>query len=155
MKHIELVRSIVQVRSSAEEALRASYAQSLDKRVVFLGTPVWIDALCINYVDQTDKGQQVATMGDIYSKAHEVRTWLGEARGWTNSAFDSFARLYEDYYKRTGQQTIAKELFSAERDRRLPAGCHEKAIREFFSAPWGRHWHILPSQRHHLFMSVC
>ena len=37
----------------------------------------WIDATCINQQDLKERGHQVAVMGQIYSKAVEVRVWLG------------------------------------------------------------------------------
>lgn len=38
---------------------------------------IWIDALCINQDDSTEKGHQVTQMGDIYSEASRVCVWLG------------------------------------------------------------------------------
>ena len=38
---------------------------------------LWIDAICINQQDLKERGHQVAVMGQIYSKAAEVRVWLG------------------------------------------------------------------------------
>lgn len=40
---------------------------------------IWIDALCINQDDMTEKGQQVQSMAKIYAKANCVIVWLGEA----------------------------------------------------------------------------
>jgi hypothetical protein len=39
--------------------------------------PLWIDAICINQSDLDERSKQVAIMGQIYSKATEVRAWLG------------------------------------------------------------------------------
>ena len=38
----------------------------------------WIDAICINQNDATEKTRQVGLMYDIYSRATEVIMWLGE-----------------------------------------------------------------------------
>src|SRR5690349_1230830 len=38
---------------------------------------IWIDAICINQDDLDERSKQVAIMGQIYSKAFEVRAWLG------------------------------------------------------------------------------
>ncbi|KAK4565543.1 hypothetical protein LTR86_004160 [Recurvomyces mirabilis] len=42
---------------------------------------IWVDAICINQCDEPgtniEKSKQVAIMADIYSKASEVRIWLG------------------------------------------------------------------------------
>ncbi|KAK4210989.1 heterokaryon incompatibility protein-domain-containing protein [Rhypophila decipiens] len=37
----------------------------------------WLDALCINQMDPSDKAQQVPLMSDIFHKAHKVIVWLG------------------------------------------------------------------------------
>lgn len=39
---------------------------------------LWIDALCINQNDLTEKASQVARMGQIYRNASAVIVWLGE-----------------------------------------------------------------------------
>ena len=39
---------------------------------------LWIDAICINQQDHTEKGPQVALMGLIYRQADTVLCWLGE-----------------------------------------------------------------------------
>jgi hypothetical protein len=38
---------------------------------------IWIDALCINQRDETEKSKQVQMMGQIYKKAAMVLMWLG------------------------------------------------------------------------------
>ena len=40
--------------------------------------PLWIDALCINQSDESEKSRQVPLMGDIYHKAESVLVWLGK-----------------------------------------------------------------------------
>ncbi|KAK4228083.1 heterokaryon incompatibility protein-domain-containing protein [Podospora fimiseda] len=38
---------------------------------------VWIDAICINQEDNTEKGYQVQTMARVYAQARGVVVWLG------------------------------------------------------------------------------
>lgn len=38
---------------------------------------LWIDAICINQTDTTERNHQVQQMGEIYSRAREVIAWLG------------------------------------------------------------------------------
>jgi hypothetical protein len=38
---------------------------------------IWIDAICINQENITEKGQEVGRMGEIYHKAERVIVWLG------------------------------------------------------------------------------
>ncbi|KAK5136505.1 hypothetical protein LTR08_002849 [Meristemomyces frigidus] len=59
-------------------------------------SPIWIDALCINQQDDSDKQEQVAMMGEIFGSAQEVLVWLGEgperpiARSQSDVAFDDY-----------------------------------------------------------------
>ena len=39
---------------------------------------LWVDAICINQQDVTEKSAQVPRMTDIYSSARQVLAWLGE-----------------------------------------------------------------------------
>lgn len=39
---------------------------------------IWIDALCINQRDISERSQQVGIMRDIYGKAQDVLVWFGE-----------------------------------------------------------------------------
>ena len=41
------------------------------------GRPIWIDAICINQLDDNDKAQQLAVMAHIYRRAQTVWAWLG------------------------------------------------------------------------------
>lgn len=47
--------------------------------------PLWVDALCIDQVNNEEKSKQVSLMGDIYHKAGRVLVWLGrESQGSGN-----------------------------------------------------------------------
>ncbi|KUJ24386.1 uncharacterized protein LY89DRAFT_713249 [Mollisia scopiformis] len=46
-------------------------------RTVYAGKWFWIDALCIDQENLSEKAIQVALMGEIYSKASKVIIWLG------------------------------------------------------------------------------
>ncbi|CVL12860.1 related to heterokaryon incompatibility protein het-6 [Fusarium proliferatum] len=48
---------------------------------------VWIDAICINQEDTTEKEFQVPLMGKIYSRSKEVLVWLGNSDDITKNAF--------------------------------------------------------------------
>lgn len=47
---------------------------------------LWVDAVCINQADCTEKGHQVRYMGDIYSLAKTTFVWLGPGHTGTNRA---------------------------------------------------------------------
>lgn len=40
---------------------------------------LWVDAICINQIDDDEKSEQVSKMGEVYSGATKVYAWLGEA----------------------------------------------------------------------------
>ncbi|KAJ4259728.1 hypothetical protein NW762_007659 [Fusarium torreyae] len=47
----------------------------------------WIDALCINQDDTTERGQQVQNMRRIYAEARQVLVWLGQGTATSERAF--------------------------------------------------------------------
>jgi hypothetical protein len=49
-------------------------------RVVCKTDFVWIDGICINQSDRSERAHQVSLMGEIYSIAQEVIAWLGPER---------------------------------------------------------------------------
>ncbi|GKU10149.1 unnamed protein product, partial [Fusarium langsethiae] len=53
---------------------------------------IWVDALCINQEDATEKGQQVQSMAKIYAKANSVIVWLGEAADESDEALREICR---------------------------------------------------------------
>lgn len=48
---------------------------------------LWVDAICINQLDDVEKGHQVSRMGQIYAKARAVAAWLGPATEDSKFAF--------------------------------------------------------------------
>jgi hypothetical protein len=59
------------VTSNLESALR--HLRLATERKV-----MWVDAICINQRDPTEKSHQVGQMRDIYRNAKQVLVWLGE-----------------------------------------------------------------------------
>lgn len=61
----------------------------------------WVDALCINQKDNSEKSRQVQMMGDIYKRATRVFAWLGRATRRTIPVFKwirrSVARVTSRY----------------------------------------------------------
>ncbi|KAF2004595.1 HET-domain-containing protein [Amniculicola lignicola CBS 123094] len=56
---------------------------------------LWIDAICINQANNTEKSSQVAYMGEIYRSATTVLVWLGERD--CSDIFDGFKELSRFY----------------------------------------------------------
>lgn len=55
----------------------------------------WIDAICINQGDLTERGVQVQMMRDIYKKARVVVVWLGDTSSNSPAAFKLMHQLYK------------------------------------------------------------
>ena len=49
---------------------------------------IWVDQICIDQSNNTEKGSQIPLMVDIYSRAKTVRMWLGNHKGprWVEKA---------------------------------------------------------------------
>lgn len=56
----------------------AQQVGSRDPDAFDLTVPLWIDALCINQYNDSERNHQVAQMGAIYSRAVCVQVWLGK-----------------------------------------------------------------------------
>ena len=54
---------------------------------------IWIDAICIDQGNITEKGREVARMGQIYNNATQVLVWLGEEDESTHMALETIERL--------------------------------------------------------------
>lgn len=57
------------------------------------GMKVWIDALCIDQREITERNQQVKLMKRIYKSAFAVLVWLGETNAISDEAIDFISRL--------------------------------------------------------------
>ena len=69
-------------------------------------TRLWIDAICINQTEHTEKGHQVQMMGDIYQKAQFVFVWLGHHQSADVDKALSFLVFAEQYF---GDTSVEKE----------------------------------------------
>ena len=63
------------------------YAALLQLRDHSIGRVIWVDAVCINQADLQERGHQVQSMAEIYSKANRVIVWLGEAEARDHGMF--------------------------------------------------------------------
>lgn len=64
---------------------------------------LWVDAICINQMDNEEKSHQVRLMGEVYCRATRVLSWLGTPReGLPYFNPGSFAEILLDYSKDDG-----------------------------------------------------
>ncbi|KAF8849562.1 hypothetical protein BDZ45DRAFT_560418, partial [Acephala macrosclerotiorum] len=57
------------------------------------GLVLWIDSICINQMDNIEKGKQVEQMGEIYSQAAVVIAWLGPQSADSDLAIEKLRGL--------------------------------------------------------------
>ncbi|KAF2164047.1 hypothetical protein M409DRAFT_25816 [Zasmidium cellare ATCC 36951] len=86
--------------------------------------PIWIDAICINQEDETEKVQQIQLMSQIYSTAESVIIWLGEESSYTRQAAKALKKIErrfidDGYFDRTQMTRNA-----------------ERGIGEMLTSPW-------------------
>ena len=65
---------------------------------------LWVDAICINQTDDSERSQQVRSMAKIYEDARRVLVWLGLGEPDTLAAFQRLTR--EEEYKRHCIQSL-------------------------------------------------
>lgn len=62
---------------------------------------LWIDSICINQSDNTEKSREVGRMRDIYARARQVLVWVGNYEPFTKAdvqeVFSYTQALSEDY----------------------------------------------------------
>ena len=123
----------VAVGANLESALRVLR----HKQPIKSGYKIWVDALCINQKDTTERGREVRRMRKIYSQARDVVMWLGnEARG-SDSAMDLIRTLSSAC--NTGQDKALGDSLRQQRDL-LDQGCW-RALSELLDRPyWDRLW---------------
>lgn len=69
---------------------------------------LWIDAICINQRDHSEKEQQIQYMGVIYSQVNCVIVWLGEATDDSDLACERIRNAAIGTHTGTSDSDIAK-----------------------------------------------
>lgn len=80
---------------------------------------VWIDRICINQNDVSERSSQVCLMGEIYSRSIRTLIWLGPETASSSQAWFLIDRIYSVFKGQTLEATtlidIPLKLFSNER----------------------------------------
>ncbi|KAM7211457.1 HET domain containing protein [Rhypophila decipiens] len=113
--------------------------------------PLWIDGICINQSDNSEKGAQVAMMGEIYRQASAVVTYAGSLYEEARTALDLIRHCKHFYEENKGNPIRA--LGNGMRPEDLEqAGFPPKeqdaypALRNLLRLPWsGRAWIVQES----------
>ncbi|KAF6819635.1 heterokaryon incompatibility protein [Colletotrichum musicola] len=88
---IVLNRQHVEVTSNLESALRE--LASRRARDPEIASALWVDAICIDQRNETERTQQVSRMDIIYRSATQTFVWLGPASQDSRLAMSSLLRL--------------------------------------------------------------
>ncbi|KFA80359.1 hypothetical protein S40288_10006 [Stachybotrys chartarum IBT 40288] len=94
----------------------------------------WIDAICINQKDLTEKSIHVSRMHLIYKQAFAVVVWLGPADEYTADAIELINRIGD-----ASAEILANSASHAPKmiiGKLGPSGRHWKALKLFFLRQW-------------------
>ncbi|KAB8293882.1 hypothetical protein EYC80_009361 [Monilinia laxa] len=105
-------------------------------------TRLWVDALCINQEDLTERSQQVSEMHEIYRKASRILVWPGVPRLDGQRELAAFIDSFEEEPWNTAQMLLRPH------NRRLISALHNpgfdkcwEALEEIYKARyWNRLW---------------
>ncbi|KAF2106011.1 heterokaryon incompatibility protein-domain-containing protein [Lophiotrema nucula] len=95
----------------------------------------WIDSLCINQADNSERNSQIKLMGRIYRGAAQCDVWLGEEGEESWRAFkllDSLHRSLRDRPSQSSKDWIENVLAP----RKGPYGDDWTALEKLFARPW-------------------
>lgn len=93
----------------------------------------WIDSICINQDDDSEKAGQVPLMGRIYRCAEQTSVWLGEEADNSHLAMD-FLRWLDDRFR--GPAPPSQEWIDKISPRDGPWGAEWNAMEKLFARPW-------------------
>jgi hypothetical protein len=100
---------------------------------------IWVDALCINQDDITERATQVVLMPRIYHHAQPVRFWLGEEDDESRDAIEILAKLNTEFERCRNYGKMAEEISNPEAFERLglpqPSSPRWDSIKDLYSRP--------------------
>ena len=126
------------IPSSALDALQALQFPDMERIL-------WIDAVCINQADDTERGQQVALMRDVYRQARRTWVHLNGNNSSPSATFLSIKTLAQQTRKdKTPNRVLNHETNLDAQDHEtmngtsLPPQCEKEALIDFYNLPWFR-----------------
>ncbi|KAH9840352.1 Heterokaryon incompatibility protein (HET) [Teratosphaeria destructans] len=119
------------VPGSAEEVMRQMRHQDQPRTL-------WIDAVCINQSDVSEKTEQVSLMADIYSKSLCNLVWLGKQEANTCDLSAAFGSLLADARIQTNDFETFYEITRDFSEQGLEATVDYDSILAFYECTWFR-----------------
>lgn len=141
-------------------ARRNATQYTRNKHTFDLETPIWIDAICIDQSNVSERVHQVAQMGEIYSRATNVHVWFGRFMGDVNPAWRNSAegpsripepscalmratRILEDAVRSLAVQLPEPEGYGSEPSVACMKICQNSIIGHIFGNQyWQRAWTV-------------
>ncbi|GAB1741780.1 hypothetical protein NU219Hw_g7189t1 [Hortaea werneckii] len=127
----------LEVPVSAERAIRRMRLRDQER-------VLWIDAICVNQADTSERNHQVGIMAEIYSNTTQGLIWLGEADDSTEKALESISAACAELGAKTNHDLYAEAVGDTSHLLE-PLGFAPDfaALVCFFQLPWfGRRWVI-------------
>lgn len=125
LSHICLDGHRVEVRKNLEGALCQLRNRTTSK-------VLWIDAICIDQMNEEERGPQVAKMKIIYAYASKVLVWLGESLDNSDLAFS----LLNDIHERLHNEASIQEILKSPEGLKNLEGLSLLFSREYWSRVW-------------------
>lgn len=132
--HDAVARSKIPIASNLSSALRHLRSRTSPRLL-------WVDAVCINQISETEKGEQVPRIPNIYESAWRVIAWLGEASFDSALAIDTMQYLGEQieisqcYTVHSTPDAEEKDWYC--KDFRLPYSTVQwEALTSLMERPW-------------------
>ncbi|KAL2148466.1 hypothetical protein VTH82DRAFT_2386 [Thermothelomyces myriococcoides] len=98
--------------------------------------PLWIDQLCINQSDDSEKAVQVAMMDRVYNQAERVVSWLGESDSSIEAATKLLRRLSDVQLSQVSQADFDVARFVKDIPREEWFGLGSLLSRPYFKRAW-------------------
>jgi hypothetical protein len=132
-QHIRVNNSLVEVTVNLYQALQ--HLRLADQERI-----IWIDALCINQGDLTERMEQVSLMRDIYEKSGNVVIWLGLSWDYCQLGMEFLERLGRDKGLHI-HPNVSPSLEVSQKD--ITSAEIQECLQKLFSARWwSRVWTV-------------
>jgi hypothetical protein len=135
-------RATIILNDTEVKVLESSEAVLRRMRLKDKSRTLWIDSICINQYDNTERNHQVGMMYQIYTNTFRNLVWLGDDDGHTAKAIDSIRMILEDIDGETRDSVKLQDLLWDERGQRqyslteFSFDFEGSSLAQLFRSPW-------------------